>query len=114
MSEPQMRAQLAPAAEVVEAVEGQEAGADDQDDHLDRVVVGDRAHAAERGVEPGEDDHEDGADPEASRWIGAEVELELGQQGAEHDAAREDAHRDLGDDERDDRDDREHVARGRR
>ena len=111
MSEPQMRRSSLPAAEEVEAVEGERRRADDQHDHLHRVVVGDRAHPAERGVEPGQHDHQHRADPEGVEVERAEVERELRQQRPEHHAAREDADGDLGHDERDDRDDRQHVAR---
>jgi hypothetical protein len=47
MSEPQSAAQLVPAAQLVQAVEGQQAEPPDEDDDLHGVVVGHGAHAAE-------------------------------------------------------------------
>ena len=81
---------------------------------LHRLGVGDRAHAAEDGVEAGQEHHRQGADPEAVELPAEQVHPPLGDERAEHDAAREDAHRDLGQDVGHQGDDGEHPARGRR
>ena len=104
------RLEVVPAAQLVEAVEGQQGGAADQDRHLNRVVVRHGAHAAESRVEAREQDDDDGADPEAIDEVPANRELHLRHQRGEDDAAGEDADGDLGDDEGDQRDDGEHVA----
>jgi len=56
--------QLVPAAEVVEAEVGDEAGAEEEDKRLRHLGVHDSAQAAEDRVDTGEDDGDDGADPE--------------------------------------------------
>ena len=104
-------AQLAPSTELVEAVERQHGGAADEHDDLDRVVVGHRAHAADHGVEAGQHHDENRADPETVDDVAADGDLQFRQEGAEHDATGKDADRDLRHDEREDRNDREHVAR---
>ena len=106
-----MCAQFGPAAQLVQAVEGQQGRAADEDDDLDGVVVGDGAHAAQGGVEAGERDHSTEPIQKLLMLNAAEVEVDFRQQRREHDAARKDAHGDLRHDERDERDDGQHVAR---
>ncbi len=87
---------------LMQAVDRQQRRADDQDDDLDGVVVGHRAHAAEHRVETGQHDDQHRADPEAVDHDAADGDLHLRQQRAEHHAAGENADGDLRDDERDD------------
>ncbi len=98
-------AQGPPSAEGLEAEEGHQARADDEDEGLQGLGVGDGLEPAHDRVQAGDDDDQDGADPEA---VQAEP-VELGQQDAEDDAAGEDADGQLGQDvghEGDDRQDR--------
>ena len=111
MSEPQMRLEFVPAAQLDEAVNGQQGRAGDQDDNLNGVVVGHGAHAAEHGVKPGQHDDRDRSRSRSCRGGRAQVQPQLRQQGAEHHAAGEDADGDLGDDEGEQRGDGKHVAR---
>jgi hypothetical protein len=104
-------AKLAPATQLDHAVDREQSRAADEDHHLHRVVIGHRAHAAEHGVKAGEHDHQHGADPEAVDIQARDVDSHLGKERAEDHASGEDAYCDLGDDEGDDGDDREHVTR---
>ena len=65
MSEPQICAQLAPAAQLDQPVDRQQGRADDEDDGLHGVVVGHGPHAAQHRVQAGQHDHQHRADPEA-------------------------------------------------
>jgi len=105
-------AEFGPAAQGLEPEDRHQDRAEDQDDRLEGLRVGDGAEAAQDGVQAGEDDHEDRADPEAVEVQGPEVQVQLGQQGAEDHSAGEDADRDLGQDVRDQRDQGEHPAAG--
>ena len=48
----------------MQADEEDAAGAEKEDDRLDRLGIENRAHPAGDGVKPGQDDHETGAEPE--------------------------------------------------
>ena len=85
----------------IKPIDRQQRRAEDEHDDLDGVVVSHGAHAAEHGVKAGQRDDQDGADPEAVDAQAQQVEVHLRQQGAEHHAAGENAHGDLGDDEGD-------------
>ena len=71
---PEHGPQLAPAAERVEAVDGQQQRADHEDQGLHRFGVGDRAHPAEHRVDAGQDDDQHRPDPEAVQHDAAEVQ----------------------------------------
>ena len=103
-------AERAPAAERLQAEVGHQARADDEDERLQGFGVGDGLEPAHDRVEPGDDDDQDGPDPEA---VQAEP-VELGQEHAEDDAAGEDADGHLGQDVGDERDERQHRPGGRR
>ena len=60
-----MFAQLAPAADGLEAENRHQHRADDQDDRLQGFGVGDGPHAAEHRVQARQQHHEHRADPEA-------------------------------------------------
>jgi len=57
---------FAPAAELVQADEGDGDGAADEDEGLEQVGIEDGAQAAEDGVDAGDDDDDDGAGPEVN------------------------------------------------
>ena len=97
--------ELAPAAEGLQAEVCHQGRADDEDERLDGFGVGDGLEPAHDRVEPGDEDDQNRADPEAVEAH----EVELGQEDAENDAAGEDADGHLGQDvghERDEREDR--------
>ena len=95
--------QLAPAAEGLQAEVGHQGRADDEDEGLDGLGVGDRLEAAEDRVEAGDEDDQDGADPEA---VEAEP-VQVGQQDAEDDPAGVDADGHLGQNVGDEGDERQ-------
>ncbi len=103
-----------PAPESRQPEPGQEPRAHHQHQRLQRLGVGDRAHSARDGVDPGEHDHDQGAHPEAVQEPRAELQLHVREQRREDHPAREDPHRDLGQHVAHQRDQREHPARGGR
>ena len=100
-----------PAAQRVQAVEGQGSGTDDEDDDLDSIVVGNSAHTAKNGVETGEGDYENRANPEAVDIQSADLDVEFREERAKNHATGEDADGDLGNDEGDDGNNGENIAR---
>ena len=97
------RAQLAPAADGVEADDRDDDGAADHDEHLEHVGHEHRAHAADDGVDARREHDDDGARPEVDAH-----------QRLEHDAAGGDRHGDLRQHVADDRDRGEIEAHARR
>ena len=81
-----------------------------ENDRLQRLGVGHRAHAAEDRIQASQHDHSTEPIQKLSTSA-AELQTRLRQQRAEDDAAGEDADGDLGDDVGNQRDDRQHVPR---
>ena len=105
--------QAFPSAHLVKPEEGHQQRTSDEHHHLDRLGVGHRAHATQRGVETGQEQEREASHPEAVQVDEAQVQVHFREKEAEHHATGEDAHGHLGEHVEHQRHQREGQARGR-
>ncbi len=111
---PKRRAQLSPAAQLAQAEEREQQRPQHEHGGLNGLGIGDGPHAADHGVEARQQHERDRSDPEAVEDDAADLDLHVRKQRAEHDAAGEDPHRDLGQHVGNERDHRQDESGRRR